>query len=239
MSVKPMTRRRWLAGLLFSLVALPALAEQTATMLLYQVKEPGLAPYSSRILVTPRYMRMDDGSAQGDYLLFNRDSRTIYSVTHSDGTVLEIHPRPVTIKSPLPLHMGEAEVPNGKGAPEIDGKMPHRYRLSVNGALCYQVVAAAGLLEDAVKALRAYRLVLAGENARVLPRIPADMNEPCDLALNTFAPDWQLKFGLPIQAWDPHGRGQHLVDFNAAYPVQRSLFVLPPNFRHYTPQAMP
>ena len=27
MSVKPMTRRRWLAGLLFSLVALPALAE--------------------------------------------------------------------------------------------------------------------------------------------------------------------------------------------------------------------
>ena len=69
--------------------------------------------------------------------------------------------------------------------------------------------------------------------------MPADMNEPCDLALNPFAPDGQLKFGLPIQEGDPHGRGKQLVDFNAAYPVQRSLFVLRPNFRHYTPQAMP
>lgn len=239
MSAQPMMRYRWLAVLLFGLVALPAFAGQTATMLLYQVTEPGLAPYSSRILVTPRYMRMDDGSAQGDYLLFNRDSRIIYSVTHSDGTVLEIHPRPMTIKSPLPLHMGEAEVPDGNGAPAIGGKKPHRYRLSVNGALCYQVVAVPGLLADAVKALRAYRAVLAGEHARVLPRIPADMNDPCDLALNTFAPDWQLKFGLPIQEWDPQGKGQQLMDFNAAYPVQPSLFVLPPKFRHYTPQETP
>ena len=77
---------------------------------------------------------------------YSASSNQLAKFQLSDGTVLEIHPRPVTIKSPLPLHMGEAEVPNGKGAPEIDGNMQHRYRLSANGALCYKAAAAAGLL---------------------------------------------------------------------------------------------
>lgn len=234
-----MARYGWLAGVLLGCVTLPALAEQRAIMLLYQVTEPGLKPYPSRIIVTSDYMRMDDGEAQGDFLLFNRRSDIVYSVTHSDGTILEIHPRPVTVKSPLPLQMAATEVAADKGMPQVGGGLPHHYRLTVNGKLCYQVIAVQGLLDDAVQALRAYRKVLAGENARVLPHIPQDMSDPCDLALNTFAPDWQLKFGLPIREWNPQGKGQQLIDFNADYVAAPSLFVLPHGFRHYTPEDTP
>ena len=232
-------RSGYVAGLLLMLVSGAAAAEETATMLLYQVNEPGLEPYTSRIIVTPAYMRMDDGVDKGDFLLFDRSGKVIYSVTHSDRTVLEIHPRAVTVESPLKLEMSDERVPAKEALPAVGGKTPQHYRFNVNGEVCYEAVTVPGLLDDAVQALRDFRTVLAGENARILPQVPADMNDPCDLALNTFAPDWQLKFGLPIQEWEPQGKGQQLMDYNAQYPVEPALFVLPKGFEHYTPEKLP
>ena len=191
-------------------------------------------PYNARLLVTPAYLRLDDGVDDGDFALFDRASRVIYSVTHRDRTVLEIHPRPVDVPAPLALVQSVEKVA-AADAPAVGGHQPQQLRLLVNGEQCYSLVAVDGLLPDAVTALRAYRGVLAGEGARVLPQVPADMQDPCDLALNVYAPSWQLEFGLPIQEVDSQGKGQALLDYNAAYPVDDSLFTLPKGYQHYTP----
>jgi hypothetical protein len=208
-------------------------AEVESVMLMYQAHEPGIAPYSSRILVTERYVRMDDGVDEGDYLVFDRQSRLISSVSHNDQTVFEIPPREITLEPPLPLQRRHEQQPVGN-APKVDGKQPEQHLLYVNESLCYSVVAVPGLMGDAVAALREFRQVLAGEHARVLPDIPADMQQPCDLALHTFHSGWQLQFGLPIQEWDEAGSGQVLVDYRQSFMVDNGLFTLPRDYRHYS-----
>ncbi|WP_127477455.1 hypothetical protein [Sulfurivermis fontis] len=227
-----MWQRSWVFGL--SLVCGMAWA-QDATMVLYQVMEPGFEPYSSRLIVTPRYMRMDDGDVASNFVLFDRQKNIIYSVTHGDRTVLEIHPQAVTVESPVALERKHVQVVTEEDLPAIAGRTPHQYRLSVNGELCYETVAVDGLLPDVVQALTAFRSVLAGENARILVDVPADMHDPCDLALNTYAPAWQLQFGLPVQEHDPQGKGQLLMDFSTEYPAEAGLFMLPKGYQHYSP----
>ncbi|MEJ2407732.1 MAG: hypothetical protein P8171_26445 [Candidatus Thiodiazotropha sp.] len=218
---------------MFVMVSPLLAADVDSTMLLYQAQEPGAGSYPSRILVTERYVRMDDGVDQGDYLVFDRKTHLISSVTHDDQTVFEIPEREITLPSPLKLELRTAEVALQGDAPKVAGKAPHHRELYVNDKLCYSVVAVPGLMDDAVAALREFRQVLAGEHAHTLPRIPADMQEPCDLALNTFHPEWQLQFGLPLQEWDGKGNRQVLMDYKEGFKVDEKLFSLPKGYQHY------
>jgi len=208
-------------------------ATVASTMLLYKAHEPGVGDYPSRIIVTDKYVRMDDGQDDGDYLVFDRSRRLISSVTHDDKTVFEIPPRELKQEPPMELKRRAEEVQMKGSVPAVSGKQPHQHQLFVNDKLCYNIVVVPGLLSDTVAALRDFRQVLAGEHAKTLPRIPADMQEPCDLALNTFHADWQLKFGLPIQEWDESGKGQVLVDFKKGFAVDEALFSLPEGYQHY------
>jgi hypothetical protein len=220
------------------LLSAPAWAEKVGSvMLMYQAHESGVAPYSSRILVTERYVRMDDGIDKGDYLIFDRQSRLISSVTHNDQTVFEIPPREITLESPIPLKRRSKQL-QVENAPTVGGRQPQQHQLYVNDTLCYNVVAVPGLMGDAVQALRDFRRVLAGEHAKALPDIPADMQQACDLALHTFHYDWQLQFGLPIQEWDEAGNGQVLMDYKQDFMVDESLFGLPENYHHYNTDSL-
>ena len=211
--------------------------EVESTMLLYQAHEPGTEPYASRVLVTERYVRMDDGVDEGDYLIFDRQSRLISSVTHSDRTVFEIPSRTITQEPPMILKLRSEQIRLDK-APKIADKQPRQHQLYVNDALCYSVVAVPGLMDDTVKALRDFRQVLAGEHAKALPGIPADMQQPCDLAVNTFHSDWHLQFGLPIQEWDEIGNGQVLMDYKLGLKVDEKLFELPEGYHHYSTDTL-
>lgn len=219
------------AAIAFSSAALSA--EVEGVMLMYQAHEPGIEPYASRILLAGRYVRMDDGADEGDYLVFDRQKRLISSVSHGDQTVFEIPSREITQKAPLPLEQHSKQVSVGQ-APMVAGRQPQQHQLYVNDALCYSVVAVPGMMEDTVQALRDFRQVLAGEHAKALPGIPADMQQPCDLALNTFHYDWHLQFGLPIQEWDEAGNGQMLMDYRQGFKVDETLFELPRDYQHYT-----
>lgn len=208
-------------------------AGQSAIMLLYQRQEAGQEPYPTRLLITPAFMRMDDGEDEGDFVLFDRQRRTLYSVTHGERTVFEIPPRPVVVESPIALQLEATEQAVGAGTPKVAGRTPQHHRLYANSKLCYEVVSVPGLLEDAVAALREFRQVLAGEHARNLVNVPADLHEACDLATHTFAPDRHLRYGLPIQEWDNRGFSRVLLDYAPEQPVGAELFRLPEGYRHY------
>lgn len=218
-----------IAGLLL----LPGAFAAEGTLLIYRQQETGIEPYNTRIMVTERYLRMDDAEDGGDYVLFDRKQGLISSVTHGDGTVLEIPVRKVTQRPPMKLRRRSSAV-KMEQAPNVGTQKPRHYQLFVNDAACYNVVAVKGLLEETRQALIAYRETLSGEHAKLLPRLPADQQDPCDLARNTFHAAWQLEFGLPIQEWDEQGRGQMLIDYKERTELDDRLFTLPPEYRHYT-----
>lgn len=213
----------------------PVLAEgQSGVMLNYTVSESGLEPYPSRTIVTAEFMRMDDGAPGGDYLLFDRVKKVISSVTHADGTVLEIPLRAVTQHPPIPLKRAHT-LKLASQAPPIGGKAPHTLQLFVNDRLCYDAVVVPGLLADTVQALRDFNRVLAGEQGKALGALPSDLLEGCDLALHTFYPEWPLESGLAIQEWDASlRRGRLLVDIDQDFAIAPGLFELPADYRHYS-----
>lgn len=203
------------------------------SLLIYQQQELGIEPYNARIMVTRGTLRMDDGVDEGDYLLFDRQQGLISSVTHGDGTVFEIPTRAVNQRPPMKLRRRSSEV-KMDNPPMVGKEKPRHHQLIVNDKACYNVIAVEGLLKDVRQVLTDFRKTLSGEHAKLLPRLPADQQEPCDLARNIFHPGWQLEFGLPIQEWDEQGRGQTLVDYKENTQLDDKLFTLPQGYRHYT-----
>lgn len=222
-------------------IALPVSAAGTdakpsridAIELTYQIKMPGRAPYTTRYLVTPRFMRSDDGPGSKDFVLLDRKRRTVYSVSHSDSTVLVIPYRSIDAKQPASLKLSE-QVHKDPKAPRIGGRVPVHYTFLANGKTCSEEVVVPGLLDEAVIAMAEFERILAGQHALDLDKTPADMQAPCDLARYVYASDRQLRHGLPIQEWDPSGYRRTLADYKPKLAVDPGLFKLPKGLRHYS-----
>ncbi len=215
------------------LLCTPVLHAAPASVLLYDMAEPGVEAYPARYLVTPEYLRLDDGVDVGDYVLYDRKAQIIYNVVHGDRTIGEIHARPVQQPKPKSLALKEAQVALGNDAPNVGGRMPTRRQLYAGGRLCLDAVIVPELMPEAVKAMGEMLDVMAGEHAAMIPHIPADMQDNCDLAVNVYAPGWALRFGLPIEQREYNGRRWSLVDFRGDVETADTLFTLPADYRHF------
>ena len=69
---------------------------ETASLLVYRVWEQGSDPYLSRVMVTPDYVRLDEGTDDGGYTLFDRQQEILYNVSPDDRSILVMdHSTPV------------------------------------------------------------------------------------------------------------------------------------------------
>jgi len=206
-------------------------------LLVYRVWEPGLQPYISRILVTPGYLRMDEGEGSGDYTLFDRKQGIIYNVSSEDHSALVMNPPAAAAATRDDLRLEERSNSDDQ-APRIGGLMPQNVSLLANGQVCREMVTVPGLMPEAVAGMRDFQRVLARVQAATQGNIPADMQTPCDLAENIYAPLRQLAHGLPIQDRSPrHSRS--LVDYSAAHSFDDSLFVIPDDYRRMPMPGLP
>jgi hypothetical protein len=230
-----MKRLNRLCLLLLLLALSPVHGEELlkGTVVKYQILEPNLAPYVSRMVVTQHWLRMDDDEDSGNYLRLSRDSGLIESVNHGDRSIFEIRPKDVSARAPFALEQ-KTEKLSLSGVPAISGIIPQQFQLSVNNEHCQSVISADGLLPEVIAAWRQFRHVLAGEHAATLANIPADQQQGCDLALNIFAPDWLLNYGLPVQILEVGGKGMLLMDFYLDQQLDPALFTLPEGYHRYS-----
>lgn len=212
-----------------------SVSEPKATAVYFVEREEGFEPNPTRIIVTPGFVRFDSGGGNKDFLLFDRSNKTIYNVSVQDELVLIIAPQTVTAPPPIKL---EHRVERGDtDAPAVGGKKVARYRLLTNSDLCYDVYAADGLLPDALAALREYRTNLASEHAAVLAFTPADLQTPCDLANNIFAPARHLAHGFPVRVAETTGGSEgrvrltELLNYETNFAADPALFQLPASYR--------
>lgn len=199
-----------------------------AALLVYRVWETGIDPYASRILVTPAYLRLDEGRDDGSYSLFDRQQEILYTVSPEDRSVMVMHPAGPVPGEPAGLILHE-EVETDERAPTVAGHRPTNVRLFANGELCSEMVVLDGAMDDAVEALTELKLALARVQARSLADLPLSARTPCDLAANVYAADRPLSFGLPIQERSA-GRSQSLVDFTPDFDADDTLFEIPQEF---------
>ncbi len=200
-----------------------------ALSLSYLETEQGVDPYPVRMLVTDRFLRLDDGAGSTDYLLFNREDKAIYSVTTEDQRVLKIPFRKITLnKASGPV---VAVVENkAEDLPTFMNQHATHHSLLVGKNQCYNVVAVAGLYPDAVMAMREYLLTLAGEQAVNLNKTPVDMQEPCMLSNLVFSPLKHLEYGFPLREWDYRGYVRELLNVETV-TVDTSLFKVDPTYQ--------
>lgn len=233
-----------LMGLLSACAGLSKPADESDTVadesrpgvaMLFVESEPGQSQsFTSRMFVNPRYLHMNDSRAPQDFILFDRKERVIYSVNSEDKTVFEIHAKPVTVKPPIAIDYTEESQPSS-AIPKVDGREAIHYRYLANGARCYDAVSLGGdFLPDVVQAMREFRTVLAGEHASTLERIPRDLLDPCDLALNIFYSTRHLEHGFPLREWGVNGYQRFLKTYYPDFTVEREVLTLPEGYRHYT-----
>ncbi len=209
-----------------------------AYKIMFMEQEKFVEPYPTRIIITPEYVRFDDGEGAEDFILFDRKKSVVQSIVAEEQTVMSVHPKDVKIESPIKLELTENDLGVMENAPEIDGKKPHHYQLLANGEVCSDVVAVKGLLPAAVTALTEFTLLMASDSKKTLSNLPADMQNACDLAKDTFAPTRPLKFGFPVQMTGSREYARTLVDFDANYKADKKLFELPEGYKHYTVQEL-
>ncbi len=204
-----------------------------STLIWFQERESGTESYSVRMIVDTHYLRIDDGEESSGFVLFDRVRKAIYSVDHDNRSVLVLSSEEVKRDKPGKFDLAEQEV-SSHGSPPIGGHRVKIHRLYTNGQLCFEVAAAAGLLEGAVYALREFHHALAAEHAIMMQHTPQELASDCDLSDLVFAPDRHLQFGFPVWQRDYNGKLRELRDYDADYPTDPRLFDLPKGYRRVT-----
>jgi hypothetical protein len=65
---------------------------QDMIALRYVDQDPGDPPYLTRILVTPDFMRMDEGNDDGDFVLLDRRQQKVINVLHGNQLAMVFSP---------------------------------------------------------------------------------------------------------------------------------------------------
>lgn len=206
-------------------------------LIVFLETEQGAEPYKTRIIVTPNVVRFDDGEGSSAYLLFDRKTRTARNIDAEKKTIMELHAKSVKINPPFELTHSVRDLGEMKDAPTIMGKIPKHYQDLTNDQLCFDVIAIEGLMPAAVQALKEFQELLASDSATTFNEIPADMHNPCDMAMSTFAPTRYLQHGFPIQHWRA-GYSRMLVDYKDPYKTDPKLFDIPTGYFVFSVQQL-
>lgn len=210
---------------------LPAGAETTrnATILHYQESEQGIAPYPVRILVTPAFLRLDDGEDAGNFLLLDRAAGVLYNVNHQSRNILAIADGEITDVEGSPVI--QVKVSADTDAPRIGGEAVSRVDVIADDELCMTAHVIPELLPDVTAALRQYQQILAVRQFRDLDLTPQAMRGPCFYANYVQGATRYLDEGLPVQWSHEGGRSQVLMNYEQGQAVPQALFRLPEDYQ--------
>ena len=203
-------------------------------ILSYDEREAGTDIYPVRVFVSREFVRLDDGYATSDFVLLNRQSKTVFSVNHEERSILGIENQPGNVAPPPDLALTEIRTPDTK-APRIAGKQPVHINYLANGEICYQAVTVPDVMGAAVAGMAEYATVLAERQLNNMGSVPESMRTPCFLSRYVYAPARHYRDGLPVQEWDEDGFFTTLTDFSENETVPAVLFELPDEYERFSP----
>lgn len=202
-------------------------------LLVYLEEQQFVDSFNTRMIINDDFIRFDDGEGSLDFALYDRKNKRAYNVVSDTKSVLVIHSKETMIEPPFELHLSQLKTELPDGVPSIEGVKPAHYQYSVNDVLCVEVISVAGIMPNAVNALREFYVTLASDSSTTVNQMPADLHEPCSLALNTFHAEIPFQNGLIVREWNPE-YSRTLIDYKVDYVAAPTLFELPKDYFYYT-----
>jgi hypothetical protein len=207
-----------------------------AVVVEFEDHETDLNPYRTRMIVSPGYVRFDDGNNGPDFVLFDRHANVIYSSSSTDQRILVV--KGDARKHALPGKLVSRVEEGTEKLPDVSGRHVMHHKLMVNKQLCYDVYSAAGLLPKVVEAMREFQQALVAQHYDLLQKTPAGMVSDCDQFNNVYRPAAFLDFGFPIRSTNSGGRMRQLVDYHEDQKINPAWFVLPEGYEKFTIASM-
>jgi len=207
----------------------------TGTKIYFVEKEPKVEHIRIRMLLTPRFLRVDTGFDNGDFILFDRKQRLIQNVVHADKTILNVSYTGFKVAPLVPdikISKQERLLPD---APRINQFALKQIVTRVNDLDCKKTIVAVKLLPRVTKAMQELNTVLADQYARGMKNMVFNNNRAkCDLVTSVYEVNSDLRAGFPVQTNRNNGWSRSLVDFKENVTLSPKLFSLPQDYFRYS-----
>ncbi len=202
-----------------------------ATVFLYEEKEQNTPPVNMRYLLTRKYMRIDNGQQTGDYILFDRKHKKIFSINHDDKTILVINNN----HWEKPVFKFQTKILQNKllQAPEVSGQSMVDYWVKADDKLCSRFQLLPEKFRQEMKVFHEYQKVLSGQQVKSIRHTPVEMQTPCFLVDQVYNDGAYYLEGLPVQEWHSRGYAKFLKDYKQE-KVNPELFLLPDGYKEYS-----
>lgn len=210
-----------------------------AYQLFYIEREPGLDDYEVSMLVSDRYIRIDEAGENSGFIVYDDKVKTIYSVSHADESVLVIKEHKFNEDdSPARANVEYLQLAD---APTVSGQDIYNYRIFVNQGkddtedemTCTEVQLVENLLPEVRKMLRNYQTVVAGQQVKMIDNKITEIQTPCFYADQIYNTGAYYEKGLPIQEWHSNERSKILKTYKKV-PVTADKFVIPEAYRQFS-----
>ena len=205
----------------------------------YIEREPGTDEYEVTMLISSRYIRVDEDGENSGFIVYDDKDKVIYSVSHHDQSVLVIKQHVFSIEN-LPVKPKIEYLPLAD-APMVSGKAVFNYRVYVNEnnsdgeseETCIEVQLVEDLLPEVRTILQNYQKVVSGQQVKMVDNKITDTQTACyyiDQIYNTGA---YFEKGLPVQEWHSNDRSKILTGYSKL-SVDPDKFKIPEEYRRFS-----
>jgi hypothetical protein len=206
----------------------------------YAERIPGVrSTHETRLIVSSRFVRADEGEGQGDYLLFDKATSTLYHVLHHQQQVYQIRAKSSSTKSsrtitapPFVITTQSKELATEDAA--LLSYQPLQLLTAVDGRICEKTIVARSMLTKTgeMAALQAFNRLVSryfyAERAR--NATPEDFMSRCYLASVYYAAGDSLAKGLPLMVSQISGWRRSLVELVDGIDTTDVRFRYPQNY---------
>jgi hypothetical protein len=216
---------------------------QQVYQLSYIEREPGTDEYEVTMLVSDRYIRVDETDEKSGYIIYDDKDKVIYSVSHFDKSVLVIKEYPFSEGS-SPVKAG-VEYLQLDDAPSVSGKEIFNYRIFIDDKnkknttdageeeTCTEIQLVEGLLPEVRKILQNYQKVISGQQVKMTDNKITDIQTECYYADQIYNLGNYYEKGLPIQEWHSNERSRLLTGYDKI-SVDPGKFKVPADYKQFT-----
>ena len=209
----------------------------------YLEREPGIDEYEVTMLISARYIRIDEEGESSGFIVYDDKDKVIYSVSHHDKSVLVIKEHVFTTDN-LPVKPTIEYLPLAD-APTVSGKNVFNYRVYINEnnskseneneneETCIEVQLVENLLPEVRVILQNYQKVVSGQQVKMVDNEITELQTACyyiDQIYNTGA---YFEKGLPIQEWHSNERSKILTGYSKV-SVASDKFKIPQDYRQFS-----
>lgn len=194
-------------------------------LLMFTETLPGKEARDRRMIITDRYVRVDDGQQGGTFELFNRNTKALTKVSADGEAVLTLAEK-VGHGSSASLHwtIFSQESHVVMRSPDSEKNPAMHYRFYLDSEPCFNVVTIDQHLLGAAEAMREYNQVVADHLKKSYQMVE---NQQCRDALMVFSPNVRLQQGFPLREWSSYGYRRFLIDYKKDVIFPDTLFKLP------------